>query len=361
MSLQETKFPSEKDLFKSIVDSAFEFLNKAIDEFQSSSKFSTVHFAIAIELFLKARLMQEHWSLLVEKTDLADKASFFKGELRTVSPEQAIQRLKKIANSPILDRSKSIFLKIAKHRNKLVHFVHQEETSIQESDELIGKIALEQCAGWLELRVLLEKWDVFFVDYKSEIKNVSEKMERHREYLEELFKSKAEEIKNHESIPLGYVSYCPCCSFKALLCFDIGSSLFPSSCAVCRYKGVDIEIICQYIDCEQMIHFSSWEGAPTTCPHCETSIDEDYFEDALNTEVISKKDSHEAVMPINCPDCNSLGSVVKHEEYYVCSNCFEISNKIEYCDWCSEGQLDRVQENSFMTGCDFCDGSYKDD
>ena len=361
MSFQKTQFPSEKDLFKSLVDSAFEFLNKAIDEFQSSAKFSTVHFAIAIELFLKARLMQEHWSLLVEKADQADKAKFFKGELRTVSPEQAIQRLDKIANSPISDQSKSAFLKIAKHRNKFVHFVHQEETSKSQSDIVTKEIVLEQCAGWLELRLLLEKWNVFFVDYKSEIKNISEKMEHHREYLNELFNSKANEIKNHEK-NLGYVSYCPCCGFESLLCVDFGSNnIFPSTCVVCRYKGAEIKVACHYIDCEQVISSNSWEGAPNICPYCEGEIEEGYIQETLNTESISKKEGNETLIPINCPECYSLASVVKNENFYICINCFQISDKVEYCEWCSEGQLDRVPENSFMTGCEFCDGSYKDD
>jgi len=68
---------SEDELFRSLTGSAFEFLEKAIAEFEQSAKFSTVHFTIAIELFLKARLVREHWSLLLDKPDQGDKADFF--------------------------------------------------------------------------------------------------------------------------------------------------------------------------------------------------------------------------------------------------------------------------------------------
>ena len=94
---KEPAFLSEDELFGALTESAFEFLNRSIDEFSESEKFSTVHFAIAIELFLKARLMREHWSLLLDKPDQADKTAFFRGDAKTVSPDQTIERLRRIA------------------------------------------------------------------------------------------------------------------------------------------------------------------------------------------------------------------------------------------------------------------------
>ncbi len=74
-------------LFVSITDTAFEFLEKALDEFEASPKFSIINFASAIELFMNARLMREHWSLLVEKVHSAKIDEFFAGKLKTVTPE----------------------------------------------------------------------------------------------------------------------------------------------------------------------------------------------------------------------------------------------------------------------------------
>ena len=111
---------SEDKLFAVLTSSAFEFLERAIYEFSESAKFSTVHFAIAIELFMKARLMREHWALLLDKPDQADRAAFFRGEAKTVTLEQAIERLKKIASVQIPAASREIFVKITKHRNKMV-------------------------------------------------------------------------------------------------------------------------------------------------------------------------------------------------------------------------------------------------
>ena len=83
----------QREKFDQIVISAFEFLLKAIDEIRESPKFSTIHFASSIELFLKARLMVEHWSLVVDRLDNTKKSDFYLGKSKTVTPDTAFKRL----------------------------------------------------------------------------------------------------------------------------------------------------------------------------------------------------------------------------------------------------------------------------
>ncbi|HIP71183.1 MAG TPA: hypothetical protein EYH05_07285, partial [Anaerolineae bacterium] len=56
-----------KDLLERLVENAMDFLSQSIEEFDGSPKYSVIHFHAAVELFLKARLMAEHWSLVVSK------------------------------------------------------------------------------------------------------------------------------------------------------------------------------------------------------------------------------------------------------------------------------------------------------
>jgi hypothetical protein len=56
---------SHKAMFNSVVENALDFLKQSILELKKSPKYSVIHFCAAIELFLKARLMLEHWTLIV--------------------------------------------------------------------------------------------------------------------------------------------------------------------------------------------------------------------------------------------------------------------------------------------------------
>ncbi|MBN1293095.1 MAG: hypothetical protein JXB48_14745, partial [Candidatus Latescibacteria bacterium] len=48
-----------------LIENAFDFFERSLDEFEDNPKYSVIHFYAAVELFLKARLMAEHWSLVV--------------------------------------------------------------------------------------------------------------------------------------------------------------------------------------------------------------------------------------------------------------------------------------------------------
>ena len=54
-------------MFNRLVENAFDFLFKAISEIEGQPKYSVIHFYAAVELFVKARLMKEHWSLVISQ------------------------------------------------------------------------------------------------------------------------------------------------------------------------------------------------------------------------------------------------------------------------------------------------------
>lgn len=349
-NFRQSEILSEDDLFKSIVGSAFEFLEKAILEFEQSAKFSTVHFAIAIELFLKARLMREHWSLLLDKPDSGEKAEFFKGNGKTVTPDQAIERLRKIADVTIPAHTRDIFSSIAKHRNKMVHFVHTDDRLDDQNST--AQIVAEQCAGWLSLRLLLESWEEF-ASFEGEIWRIGRAMERHRAYLEAKFESQKEHLKKHMTAG-GRVSVCPSCNFESVCIDDPQGAISPSSCMVCWYDGAEIRIDCLGPDCHGQISFNNYEGAPDYCPHCRTSIGSSFLEEALNT---GGRGYDEITRVINCTQCSECNTGVEHHDLFVCVECFDTSHEMGICGYCSEGQMGGVPENSYLVGCERCEGA----
>ncbi len=66
------------DHLTEIVANAIDFLTLATEEFGDRSKHSVIAFYTAVELMLKARLMEEHWSLVVGKD--ADMNKFKSGD-----------------------------------------------------------------------------------------------------------------------------------------------------------------------------------------------------------------------------------------------------------------------------------------
>jgi hypothetical protein len=80
------------EFFHSLVRNAIDFARKSVEEIKRSPKFSMIHFCSALELFLKARLLREHWSLVVSQPEKASLAKFRSGGFHSVSMEEATKR-----------------------------------------------------------------------------------------------------------------------------------------------------------------------------------------------------------------------------------------------------------------------------
>jgi hypothetical protein len=74
-----------------LIKNALDFLKHAIDDFSTHPKHSVINFYTAVELFLKARLLEEHWSLIVVKDP--DRRKFEAGDFISVTFEEACNRL----------------------------------------------------------------------------------------------------------------------------------------------------------------------------------------------------------------------------------------------------------------------------
>jgi hypothetical protein len=52
------------EMFDSLVRNALAFLERSVDELKDAPNYAVIDFCTAIELFLKARLLLEHWALV---------------------------------------------------------------------------------------------------------------------------------------------------------------------------------------------------------------------------------------------------------------------------------------------------------
>jgi hypothetical protein len=82
--------------FDALVENAFDFLREAIAEFRDKPKYSIIHFCAAVELILKARLLREHWTLVLRQPEKADLVKFKTGDFLSISVKEAVLRLDNI-------------------------------------------------------------------------------------------------------------------------------------------------------------------------------------------------------------------------------------------------------------------------
>src|SRR5437660_505987 len=110
------------ELFDSVVRNAIEFLERSLEEFSERPKYAVMNFYQAVELFVKARLMREHWSLIITKVEDADLDKFLAGNFHSVTLDLAIQRLLKIVKDAPTKNAAATFSPLRDHRNRLAHF-----------------------------------------------------------------------------------------------------------------------------------------------------------------------------------------------------------------------------------------------
>ncbi|MGV9358156.1 serine/arginine repetitive matrix protein 1 [Streptomyces misionensis] len=85
-------------------------------------KYAVLHLQAAVEVLLKARLMAEHWSLVFSDPHKATRKALDEATLSSVSTEQAVIRLRNIADVPIAEKEGRALKNLTEDRNKLQHF-----------------------------------------------------------------------------------------------------------------------------------------------------------------------------------------------------------------------------------------------
>lgn len=335
------------DIFDSLTPNAFDFLERGIGEFDKSPKYSVIHFCAAVEMLLKARLIKEHWSLIVSKPDQANLAKFMAGDFISVTLEDARARIRDVAGEDIGDDAYASFRALTNHRNKMVHFFHN---GLESDEKAKAQIVAEHCRSWFHLHRLLSRWNGYFHDFGGEIAHADRAMKGHRNYLATKFKAIKPELdaaRKAGNTPKA----CSACDFEAAIPDTLDDQIASPRCLVCDHIETQVELECPH--CGESIVIAS-EGY-ATCEHCDKRIRPEHLVDALTKDVVGTKDYFEIGLPANCGTCEGYHTVVERGSHYFCANCFDISDNIEQCQWCNEYNTGDM-EHSFWNGCDHCDG-----
>jgi hypothetical protein len=85
-------------------------------------KYAIINLSAGIELILKERLKQEHWSLIFDNVDKANYASLQSGNFKSVYLETSISRLKQIVGVVFEENAIKHIEELKKERNRIEHF-----------------------------------------------------------------------------------------------------------------------------------------------------------------------------------------------------------------------------------------------
>jgi hypothetical protein len=340
----------EKEIFESVVSNAIDFMTKSISELKEHPKSSVIDFYSSIELFFKARLLKEHWALIVKKPENADISSFLKGDFQSVGINDAVLRLKKIARQTFLKEEIKCFDELRNHRNKLVHFFNPKYVA-KPDDDTIYDIISEQCKGWFYLhRLLCHKWIDHFLDYKDKINELNKLMHSHREFLKAKFETLKPEIDKKKKDGISFLN-CSKCGFDSAEEEILFDPLIDHTCMVCGSYQRMLKIPCP--SCRETVYIDDY--AEGSCEKCGQKIDLEYLLDEYGPDTSTKEYFTEPTRGY-CHWCERPEETVIYlEEELVCLSCLEPHSSMEECDWCGTMYTGDLSESGYL-GCVMCDG-----
>jgi len=344
---------NQYEMLNRLVENALDFLKMSIDQLDKFPKYSLINFYSSIELFLKARLMAEHWSLIVTRNQEPDWEKFVSGDFRSVTLKETAIRLEKIVRSGLSKKEFETFDMVSKHRNKLVHFFHDE--NIIDDLKLKQKIVSQQLSAWYFLHNLLTiRWKDIFSRWSSQIMEIDKSLRKLQLFLKVVFENLSDEIENLKKEDIKFRT-CPSCGYEAQQVNNITEAFYNSVCKVCRLEQSIVEIKCP--DCNSRVVFED-EGF-SSCQNCGKNFEPINLADIMEDEsevYLAKIDGDYSWDRANCYYCDGYHTVIKiDEDKYFCTSCFEISDSVEDCEWCNEPNTGNM-EDSYWHGCNHCEG-----
>ena len=347
------------NIHQQLIDNAIDFIEKSLEEFETNLKYSIIHFAIGVELILKARLMNEHWSLTLENIDRISFQNFLDGSAKTVSANKLVERINGLSEKPEINRdANEAFKNIFSERNKVIHFINND------LDNNKSNIVRLNFITWIHLLKLIVKWE--FIDNKIKTKflkidkSFSNKYHRYQEIIYDRGMKEKEINKKN-----GYAYFtCSSCYFESMKSKKIEGNIYESECYVCLNNNSSFFnkfFLLNCPQCKTQIIFPCGDADNKRC-QCTHEFTNNEIMDQLDTGPQNKNEIMDRPT-INCSNCMNLGSGIEHHNQFICIECGYSDEKISTCGYCQEAVLgENVDlEDSYLCGCPFCEGKLAQD
>ena len=236
-------------MIESLVENALDFLGAALQEIETKPKFAVLHFHTAVEQFLKARLMQEHWSLTVTRN--AAWENFTAGDFQSVTLDNARRRLADIVGYEIEEDAFKSFERVRSVRNMVQHFyaaVYSDDAN--SGDALRTKVITNLFYAWHYLRdLLLKHWKDDFALWADEIVAIDKSISHLDGYLESA-------VDKGRKAGLRYTRCSECDKLSVEDEFpELLNDPYQAVCIACKHEQTHLNMKCTREGCEKIVRF----------------------------------------------------------------------------------------------------------
>lgn len=283
----------------SLLQNAEDFILSAIEysknENKGTWKYSLLHLASAIELIIKANLEQEHWSLLFENVNNAERESLEKGRFKSVDFETAVKRLERIAGLTISDKDEKYLRKIRDIRNRLTHFAI--DIKVEELKSVIAQ----------GINIFMKFYEALDVNKsrKEFIFMMSLELREFQKFVDLRMRELKNQLDNAQRPPNEF-GICLRCLRDALILEE------HSECAICLFCGIESTF-------QELADNSEGPGGP--CPECEIGV--------LGFIAYSNEDGE-----FMCTKCGFSSDYNYNKECLRCENVFWSNKGESFCSDC---------------------------
>jgi hypothetical protein len=246
------------------IHEAVEPIFKAHDNSKHSWKYSVLHLYSGIELLLKEKLRQEHWSLIFQDISSASSEKIENGDFVSVYHDELIKRLQNISKVTINDEP---IKKLRDLRNRFEHF--EVNIALTECEQIVASALNEIIKFWetnLKSISTVQQQKRF-----KTIKSIATGFEVYREQRLNKFQQAISGIVNSKN---GLIVLCPDCSSLSFAVFKDEEK--ECKCFVCdeKYRKHDYlknirkdeEDSKKY---SEELSFIEYEPYDTICPSCQ--------------------------------------------------------------------------------------------
>ena len=330
--------------FTSLVENALDFLQKSILDLEAGEpKYSVIHFYSGLELFLKARLLREHWCLCASDVNKMGQSQFASGSFESIGLTEAKARLQNILNCKLSGPEDKAYEDLRKRRNRAVHFFHPDDLASEK------KVAVEQLLGWRFLHHrLTNSWKDCFEPFQEILESLHSTISARAEYFPSIYSElKDGLLQQSKHLP---IAVCEICEQKsALTKGQVISGVHRLECAVCSGETFALFLPCRKCGKPAPRSFER----ETTCQWCDHP-----HEGSVDESVGWAGKTHPTASPRAwCGDCGYTvkESVVEIGRTSLCLACnaFSEQSGIARCDWCGDTVTGPVGDR-ISPGCVRC-------
>lgn len=336
--------------FDEVIANATDFFHASIKQIENKPKYSVINFCAGLELILKARLLAEHWSLIVAKPETAELAKFINGDFQSVNMEMAIQRLKGVCGEVFTDEEIRCYKMLRDHRNRLVHFCHPDYTQ-KSKPKLLEQIAGEQCRAWRLLhRRLNGPWKKVFKNYKTALDNLDRDLHNLRIFLRSKFESLREGIRREKAKGTSY-KRCSACGFESLRVKKECPPVYRGDCSVCSTTYQFLRLTCA--QCGKSSDIEDITVNSCSNAHCSAHFS---IASILSEYVPRRTSSEDSDGTYYCALCESYEPcALSLSGEYFCLSCMQWVSSAKECENCGCEIVEFDPSDSGFSGCYMCE------